>query len=77
MQAIETKYLGPTNTRGGRIKATSDAGSMTVPWDYSLGVQDNHRAAAAALVAKLGWQDYGEWVTGTIGDRYVHVLVVQ
>lgn len=29
MQAIETKYLGPTNTRGSRIKASAQAGSKS------------------------------------------------
>lgn len=75
MQAIETKYLSPTITRGPRVKARCVAESVTVPWDYSLNVEENHRAAAAALVLKLGWQDYGEWVTGYLGENYVHVLV--
>jgi hypothetical protein len=35
-QAIETKYMGPTNTRGSRIKATAAAGSVMVPFDYQL-----------------------------------------
>ena len=54
-QAIETRYLGPTNTKGGRIKATAWAGSVTVPYDHALSLEDNHRAAAMALVAKYGW----------------------
>ena len=54
-QAIETRYLGPTNTKGGRIKATAWGGSVTVGYDYALDGQGNHRAAADALIAKLGW----------------------
>lgn len=54
-QAIETKYLGPTNTKGGRVKATADAGSITVEWDHALNIHDNHEAAARALLDKLDW----------------------
>jgi hypothetical protein len=56
MQGIETKYLGPTNFRGGRIKASAEAGSITVSYDHALGVEDNHRMAAIALMKKLGWK---------------------
>lgn len=55
MQAITTKYLGPTNFRGGRIKAQAWAGSITVSWDHALDTDGNHDAAALALVRKLGW----------------------
>ena len=51
-QAIHTRYMGPTNTKGGRIKATAWAGSVTVPYDHALNVEDNHRAAAGALLAE-------------------------
>ena len=38
MQTITTKYLGPTNTQGTRIKAnhTGEAKSVTVPYNYAL-----------------------------------------
>jgi len=55
MQAIVTKYLGPTDYRGSRIKATADAGTITVPYDYALSNEALHRVAADALVEKLGW----------------------
>jgi hypothetical protein len=55
--AIETKYLGPTNYRGSRIKATaldtfhSDAKpkSVTRPYDYADDADVNHWRAAALL----------------------------
>lgn len=53
MQTIQTKYLGPTNTRGSRIKATCWLTSFTIPWDYSANVEENHTAAIEALVCKL------------------------
>lgn len=69
-QAIETRYLGPTNTRPGRIKATAWAGSATVEYDHALNAEDNHRAAAMALAAKHAKhaQQYGGksiWSEGT------------
>ena len=54
-QAITTKYLGPTNHRGSRVKATAEAGSVTVPWDHSLDTELNHFEAAHALCVKFGW----------------------
>jgi hypothetical protein len=57
LQAITTKYLAPTNTRGARIKATAAAGSITIPWDYALNACENHHAAACALARKYDWTD--------------------
>ena len=54
-QAIETKYLGPTNHRGARIVAKCDAGRKVVPWEYELDVPENHALAACALAKSLGW----------------------
>ena len=56
-QAIETRYLGPTNYRGSRVVATTPfAGLRHVhQWDCSLDIDGNHHAAAEALRAKLDW----------------------
>lgn len=61
-QAIETRYLGPTNTKGSRIKATAWAGSVTIPLDYGVSTEMAHWLAAAALQEKLGWD--GKWFQG-------------
>ena len=51
---ILTKYLGPTNTRGSRVKATSGSGrTIVIAWDDELSIDENHAAAATALAAKL------------------------
>ena len=56
LQAIETKYVGPTNHRGSRIIATTQGGHrITQQWDYALSIDANHYAAAEALRAKLDW----------------------
>ena len=55
LQAIVTSYYGPTNTRGSRVTARAQAGSVTVAWDYELDTAENHVRAAQALAAKYGW----------------------
>lgn len=75
MQAITTKYLGPTNHRGSRVKATCEAGSVIVGWDHALDSQGNHDAACRAMALKMGW--HGHWLGGglpsTAGNAYVCV----
>jgi len=52
-QAISTKYLGPTNTKPARIKATTGGGySLTIPYSYD---GNPHMAAAQMLARKMGW----------------------
>ena len=73
VQAIVTKYIGPTNFKSGRVKATASAGSITVEWDHSLSINANHAAAAKALANKFNWS--GEWYGGGMpngnGNCYV------
>jgi len=75
MKAIATKYLGPTNTKGSRIKAYEpDGQSITLSWDHSLDAKPNHVKAAKALLDKLDWGTYNP-ETGALKNEYVHVLV--
>lgn len=80
MQAIVTKYIGPTDTKGARIKATCDAGSVTIGYPHELSGQDVHAAAAMALVRKLGWDD-GEykpfWQCGSLPNQAGCVFVLE
>jgi hypothetical protein len=55
VQAITTKYIGPSNTRSGRIKASAAAGSVTIPYPSQHGMERAHATAALALCEKLGW----------------------
>jgi hypothetical protein len=55
-QAITTKYLGPTNHRGSRIKANCAAGSLTIGWDDRWNQERNHIQAAMQLAKKLNWE---------------------
>lgn len=64
MFAIHTKYIGPTNTRGGRIKAyTASWGDRkgfecTIPYPHHLSLVECHFEAVKALVQKhkLDWK---------------------
>ena len=74
-QAITTKWLGPTDFRGSRIKAKAEAGSLTVGYDHRYGSEMNHLLAAQALAEKLKWD--GEWRGGGLpyGSGYCFVMV--
>jgi hypothetical protein len=87
MQAIKTKYLGPTNVRGSRVKAECDAMSIIISWDDALDIEANHIAAARELCNRLvakneklygkdagnGWN--APFVTGGLkNDGYAHVF---
>lgn len=73
MQAIRTKYLAPTNSRGARIKATCAAKSITVSYAYELDIAENHKLAAAELKESLNWG--GKLESGQLhGGTYAHVL---
>jgi hypothetical protein len=74
-QAIETKYLRATNVRGARIKATAAAGSVTVGYDHALNTDGAHKAAADALIAKMGWTGTFAQGGNAKGDGYVFVNV--
>lgn len=72
-QAIVTKYLGPTNHRAARVKASAQAGSVTVSWDHALGISENHIAAAKAFAEKYQW--VGSWVGGGLPNNEGYCFV--
>jgi hypothetical protein len=76
-QAIETKYLAPTNTKGSRIQVSSEAGRKTYGYDYSLDTTDNHDKAAEKYARALGWLEGHKLESGSLkrGAVRVHVLV--
>ena len=87
MQAIKTKYFGPTNVSGSRIKASCARGSITIPYPHELSGAEVHREAVRRLLDKFAREDvkqygskyedahWGEFVTGDLTDCMVHVLV--
>lgn len=74
-QTIATRFAGQTDHREARVIATPSGGapSLTVPWDSSLDIGDNHIRAAKALRDRLGWR--GEYVGGATKDGFVFVDV--
>jgi hypothetical protein len=79
---ITTKYLGPTDTRGSRIKASCDKHSITVscglsvivPYDHALDSFDNHAAAARALAVKL--KAPGTFAFTSVEHGYVFIRAI-
>lgn len=76
-QAIITKYVGPTDTRGSRIRCTANAGSRTFDWDHALDPEDNHRVAALSYASELGWLARNSIHGGSMpnSEGYAFVLV--
>lgn len=73
-QAIITKYIGPTNFKGSRIKATTASGiSKVTEYDDALNSEQNHMQAASNLMDKLSWD--GKLVGGSTPTGYCFVIV--
>jgi len=73
MKAITTKYYGPTNTKGSRIKAFDcDRNTVTLSYDSALNSTNNHMKAAKALVEKMGWK--GTLIGGHLDKGMVWVF---
>ena len=67
-QAIITKFISATNTRGARIKATAQAGSIIVR--HSNNGDVGHIQAAQALIEKLGWPEAASaWAMGAMPNN--------
>ncbi len=74
MQTITTKYIGPTNHRGARIRAVTASGqALTLPINHSYSDGRCHAEAALELCKRLGWS--GELVSGSTSRGYVFVFV--
>lgn len=73
MKAIITKYIGPSNCRGSRIKATdTEHNQITISYDDSLNSDQAHMKAAIALCGKMKWP--ANLIGGGVKDGYVFVF---
>ena len=54
---IRTRYIGPTDTKGARIRATDGVRQVTIPYPYELDTEDAHAEAAAKLVDVIHGHD--------------------
>jgi len=72
--AIETRYLGPTNYRGARIVATCYQERIVVPYPHERGQgADAHSVAAYALLERMGLS--GPLAAASTSAGYVFVRV--
>ncbi len=72
MKAIETRYVGPTNTRGSRIIASDgDGNRVTIGYPHELSGMAVHQSAAIALAHKMNWT--GRLIGGSTNHGYVFV----
>lgn len=71
-QAIVTTYFGPTGTKGSRVQAKAQAGTIYVEWDDGLNSYDNHAAAAQEYCRRKHWT--GELAHGALPNGS-HVFV--
>jgi hypothetical protein len=74
--SISVKFLGPTKHRPARLKATCQAGSITVSYSHK-GVEREVKEVARALIQKVGWNDGRavEWHGGASPDGKGWVFV--
>lgn len=73
--AVQTKFLGPTNTKGARVSVSAMGGGrkrIYVHWDHALNSDENHQAAALEYLKQMGWADR-KWVGGGTETGYVYV----
>lgn len=74
MQAIETKFIGASNTKPARINVSCQALRIMVNWEDDLTQELNHRLAAQKMILLLGWT--GLWCSGhlrSLPNSEVHV----
>lgn len=75
-QTITTKYFGPTNQYGARIKAITSSGeSLTIGRDYAVDAVADFKRAALTLAKKLKWNSGQDMVGGAVKDGYVFVFM--
>jgi hypothetical protein len=74
-RAIFTKYLGPTDFKGSRIKAyDQERHSVTIGYDHAGTDTDRHDEAALALLEKMGWPT-GNLARGGTKEGFVYVFL--
>lgn len=76
MEAITTKYHGPTNTKGARIGANvmrdGKRCSYFYPYKYDLNSEENHIRAARLTAERMGLTNT-RWHAGEVRAGYVFV----
>lgn len=79
-QTVITKYIGPTNSRPSRVKATCWRKSVTVSWDDHLGSEENHKEACAELIKALEADSDYNWAIvahGSLPDDSGRAFIIE
>ena len=58
MKAIQIRYLGPTDTKGPRLKAFTEAGSLIWSQLSELDMLDQAKLMAYDYLVTAGWSDH-------------------
>ena len=74
MIAIECKFLGPTNTKGSRIKASANGHSITRPYDHALGDKSFGTVACEFARTFLDWTPDDTLIEGWTSKGRVFVF---
>ena len=75
-KAITVKYLGPTNSRGARVKASAGGtqGNVTLPFRHEWSVEQNVAAAVDELLLRYEWDN--SYALGVLPDGGTYVAVL-
>ena len=74
---IKTRFIGPTNSRGARIKATCQRGSVTIPYAHEASGGDAHWLAVQALIKKFDLKWGNKFTVGSDNDGYYFIPAVE
>lgn len=75
MQAIVSKHIPATNTKGARIKAVCERGSITISYPHELSGEEAHCYAVAQLVARFAAEDLKQYSTPTKANPWLRPLI--
>lgn len=77
---VEILFLGPTETRGSRLKAKCNQGSITAEYDHSLSSDDKYINIAMELFKKFNnktiYESVSFKIVGYLNNKtYVHIEI--
>jgi len=78
---IITKYLGPTDYKGTRVKAThvrdsKTKWSKTISWNHCKGAEENHQQAAQELINSWPLNEYFNFKLKGRGHDHNHYYFI-
>jgi len=74
---IHVEYIGATNTRGARYRASGELGAVSVPVDHSADDHTNRLHALRAYTKKYGVPPYTYQWEQEVGGSYIFVAIAE